>query len=113
MVTLADAGSTGLVAWRRGRPGGTADDGKHAVAVRGGEDGAVTWTATAAVRVAPRAFGIGDAEVGPTVGAERQCGRRQGAGSREASKAGQRSAPAQCPRADGGFDGGGALWRHW
>lgn len=67
MVTLAVAGSTGLVAWRRGRPGGTADDGKHAVAVRGGEDGAVTWTATAAVRVAPRAFGIGDAEVGPIV----------------------------------------------
>nr|BAD37551.1 hypothetical protein [Oryza sativa Japonica Group] len=87
MVTPAVAGRTGLVAWRRGRPGGTADDGKHAVAAT--------------------------AEVGPTVGAESQCGRRQGVGSREASEAGRRSAPAQCPRADGGFDGSGALWRHW
>lgn len=70
MVTSAAAGSTGLVAWRRGRPGGTADDGKHAVAVRGGEDGAVTWTATAAVRVAPRAFGTGDGRGRP----DRWCG---------------------------------------
>lgn len=106
MVTPAVAGRTGLVAWRRGRPGGTADDGKHAVAVRGGEDGAVTWTATAAVRVAPRAFGTGDGRGRPDRG---ETNARRQELRREASE------PARRRRChdDGGFDGSGALWRHW